>query len=145
MAKACDWRPLRAEPLLVIAPAASRERDPNILLAREPFIRLSRDTAGGRLVDRYLRREGIAPHERFEITSLFAITRMVDRGLGIALIPDWPAPWPEGVRVRRIPVHSPEHARQVGIVYPRTSVRAGPVQAFLDAATAVASARVSSP
>lgn len=145
MAKGCDWRPLRAEPLLVIAPAATRGRDPNVLLAREPFIRLSRDTAGGRLVDRYLRREGIVPHERFEITSLFAITRMVDRGLGIALIPDWPAPWPEGVRVRRMAVDSEEHSRQVGIVHPRTSVRAGPVKAFLDAATAVAAARVSSP
>ncbi|MBK8325256.1 MAG: LysR family transcriptional regulator [Betaproteobacteria bacterium] len=145
LAKACEWRPLRAEPLLVIAPVALRERDPNALLAREPFIRLSRDTAGGRLVDRYLRREGILPQERFEVTSLFAITRMVDRGLGVALIPDWPPPWPEGVRLRRIPVDSPEHARQVGVVYPRASVRAGPVQAFVEAATAVAAGTLSRP
>ena len=143
LAKACEWRPLRAEPLLVIAPTALRERDPNVLLAREPFIRLSRDTAGGRLVDRYLRREGIVPQERFEVTSLFAITRLVDRGLGVALIPDWPPPWPEGVRLRRIPVDSPEHARHVGVVYPRASVRAGPAQAFVEAATAVAAGPLS--
>lgn len=138
LAKTCDWRALRQEPLVLIAPATLKGRDPATLLRREPFIRLSRESAGGRLVDRYLRSAGISPRERVEITSLFAIAIMVDRGLGIALVPDWPAPWPEGLRLRRIPVDSPEHARHVGVVYPRASVRSGSVRAFVDAAAAVA-------
>jgi DNA-binding transcriptional LysR family regulator len=145
IAKALDWRPLREEPLVIIAPARLRSRDPDAILAREPFIRLSRETAGGRLVDRYLRQAGIAPRERFEVTSLFAIARMVDRGLGVSLVPDWPPPWPGGVRLRRIPVDSPGHAREVGVVYPRTSVRSGLVRAFLDAAAAVAAEKAAGP
>lgn len=143
--KALDWRAIREEPLVVIAPANAKGRDPLALLAREPFIRLSRDTAGGKLVDRFLRHAGIAPRERFEITSLFAITRLVDRGLGVSLVPDWPAPWPGGVRLRRLPVDAPGFARAVGVVHPRVSVRPGLVRAFVDAAAAVAAEKAVSP
>lgn len=143
--KALDWRAIREEPLVVIAPANAKGRDPLALLAREPFIRLSRDTAGGKLVDRFLRHAGIAPRERFEITSLFAITRLVDRGLGVSLVPDWPAPWPGGVRLRRLPVDAPGFARSVGVVHPRVSVRPGLVRAFVDAAAAVAAEKGVSP
>lgn len=136
--KSLEWRTVRDEPLVLIAPAALKGRDPLALLRREPLIRLSRDTAGGRLVDRYLRRKGIAPQERFEITSLPAIAKMVDRGLGIALVPDWSPPWPEGLALRRITVPAPEAVRRIGVVFPRVSVRAGPVRAFVEAAAAVA-------
>lgn len=145
IAKALDWRGLRDEPLVVIAPAKLKGRDAESILAREPFIRLSRETAGGRLVDRYLREAGIAPRERFEVTSLFAIARMVDRGLGVSLVPDWPPPWPGGVRLKRIPIDSRGHTRAVGVVYPRMSVRSGLVRAFLDAAEAVCGEKAITP
>ncbi len=118
LAKALDWRPLREEPLIVIAPANAKGRDPLALLAKEPFIRLSRDTAGGKLVD---------------------------RGLGVSLVPDWPPPWPGGVKLRRIAVDSTGFARSVGVVYHRTSVRPGLMRAYLDAAEAVAAEKALSP
>lgn len=138
LGKAFEWQTVRDEPLVLIVPASLKGRDPRAMLRREPFIRLSRETAGGRLVDRYLRSESIVPRERFEITSLPAIAKMVDRGLGVALVPDWSPPWPEGLQLRRLPVAAPGSVRRIGVVFPRVSVRAGPVRAFVDAAVAVA-------
>ncbi len=134
LAKACDWRSLRSEPLVVIAPASARGRDPLALLRREPFVRLSRETGGGRLVDRFLRRSGIQPLERFELTSLFAIALLVDRGLGVALVPDFPPPWPSGLALRKLPVRGAGLARDVGLVWTRANVRSRLVHAFLEAA-----------
>jgi hypothetical protein len=39
-------------------------------------------------VDGYLRKTGIVPNERFEIDGIDAIAVMVDRGLGVSLLPD---------------------------------------------------------
>jgi DNA-binding transcriptional LysR family regulator len=134
--KVCDWRPLRREPLIVLAPAAMPMRDPHALLASEPFIRLDRRAWAGQLTDGYLRRAGIRPHERFEIDSYPAIATMVNEGLGVSLVHDWPRPWPEGLslRVRRIP--DPAFARHVDLVWVRASLRLRLVRAFLEVATA---------
>src|SRR5436190_1930240 len=65
--KSCEWRVVREEPLIVLAPAAMGKRDPHDLLANEPFIRYDHNNWTGQLVDKYLRRAGIRPHERFEL------------------------------------------------------------------------------
>jgi DNA-binding transcriptional LysR family regulator len=134
--KVCDWRPLRAEPLILLTPASMPARDPNLLLASEPFIRLDRRSWAGQLTDGYLRRAGIRPHERFEIDSYPAIATMVNQGLGVSLVHDWPRPWPEGLslRIRRIP--DPSFARYIDLVWLRASLRLRLVRAFLDVATA---------
>ena len=44
------------------------------------------------------------PRERFELNALNAIAVMVDRGLGVSLVPDWARPWPEGLRLVRMPL-----------------------------------------
>ena len=65
-----------------------RARDPHAILEHEPFIRLDRHVYAGRLIDRYLRKAGIRPKELFELDGLEAIAVMVDRGLGVSLLPD---------------------------------------------------------
>jgi DNA-binding transcriptional LysR family regulator len=47
---------------------------------------------------------------------------MVSRGLGISIIPDWPAPWPENVKVDRLELTDMPY-REVGIIWSRTSHR----------------------
>jgi len=136
--KVCDWRPLREEPLIVLMPASKPARDPNVVLASEPFIRLDRRSWAGQLTDGYLRRAGIRPRERFEIDSYPAIATMVDRGLGVTLVHDWPPPWPEGLSLRKLPIAAPAFARHVDLIWLRASLRLRLVQAFLEvAATAV--------
>jgi DNA-binding transcriptional LysR family regulator len=129
--KTCDWRLLREEPLVVLAPESMAHRDPHELLANEPLIRYDRHQWGGRQADEYLRNAGIVPRERFELNALNAIAVMVDRGLGVSLVPDWAQPWPEGLNVVRIPLPLPAEPRRIGVVWSRSSVRVRLVNVLL--------------
>ncbi|MGV8942423.1 MAG: LysR substrate-binding domain-containing protein [Lysobacter sp.] len=130
--KTCEWLLLREEPLIVLAPKSMAGSDPHELLATQPLIRYDRNQWGGRQADNYLRTHGIVPRERFELNALNAIAVMVDRRLGVSLVPDWAQPWPEGLQLARIPLPEPTVPRRVGIVWSRSSVRVRMVTVFLD-------------
>ncbi len=129
--KTCEFQLLREEPLIVIAPESMSGRDPHELLATEPLIRYDRHQWGGRQAEEYLRAAGIVPRERFELNALNAIAVMVDRGLGVSIVPDWAPPWPEGLNLVRIPLPNPSVPRRIGIVWSRASVRVRLVTVFL--------------
>nr|WP_283254768.1 LysR substrate-binding domain-containing protein [Luteimonas galliterrae] len=129
--KTCEWQLLREEPLVVLAPESMAGRDPHDLLSTQPLIRYDRHQWGGRQADEYLRAAGIVPRERFELNALNAIAVMVDRGLGVSLVPDWARPWPEGLRVVRIPLPAATVPRRIGVVWSRSSVRVRLVTVFL--------------
>lgn len=139
--KAYDWCTLRTERLIVLAPASTRVRDPHALLRSQPFIRPRLNSWVGRLVEGYLRKAGIRPHERFELDTLEAIAVMVDRGLGVALMHDWAPPWPEGLSVVKIPLADMEFARRLGLIWNRTSVRIRLVHAFREVASVALGAK----
>jgi len=128
--KSFCWAELRAEPLIVLAPQGTVEKDPLELLRREPLIRYDRRYWGGRLTDTYLRAQGIVPHDRLELDSLEAIAVMVDRGLGIALVPDWAPPWPAGLTLQRLDLPPPTPVRRLGLFWMRNSPRLALVEAF---------------
>jgi DNA-binding transcriptional LysR family regulator len=129
--KTCDWLLLREEPLVVLAPAHMAGQDPHDLLATQPLIRYDRHQWGGRQADDYLRQRGIVPQERFELNALNAIAVMVDRGLGVSLVPDWARPWPEGLHLVRIPLPDAGVSRRIGVVWSRSTVRLRLVNALL--------------
>ena len=133
--KACQWHVLRQEPLVVLAPASAASRDPLELLATEPFIRYDRNHWGGRLADGRLRQHGIRPRERFELDALEAIAVLVDRGLGVSLVPDWAPPWPEGLSLVKLRLPPPDTPRRIGLLWLRTSMRLRLIRALLDEAT----------
>lgn len=134
--KSCSWAELRSEPLVVLAPADVEESDPLRLLGTMPFIRYDRRYWGGRQVDSYLRSQRITPGDRLELDSLEAIAVMVDRGLGVTLVPEWAEPWPAGLDIRRIPLPAPAPARRVGLFWMRNSSRSSLVEAFRRSAVA---------
>ena len=138
LSKKVGWELLREEPLVVLAPLAMAGRDPHELLASEPLIRYDRNQWGGHQADRYLRANGITPRERFEINALNAIAVMVDRGLGVSLVPDWATPWPEGLQVVKLPLPKPCEPRRIGILWSRSTVRLRLVKAFIQEAKKVA-------
>lgn len=138
--KTCGWQVLRQEPLIVLTPAALAATDPLAALRTNPFIRYDRNAVGGRIADRYLRHVGIRPQDRFELTSLTAIALLVDRGLGVSLVPDWSPPWPEGLSLAKLPIGDDSYMRCLGLLWNRASVRIRLVNAFLEeASTALAS------
>jgi DNA-binding transcriptional LysR family regulator len=117
-----------------LTPASMRARDPHAVLAREPFIRLDRSVYAGQLIDGYLRKAGIRPRELFELDGLEAIAVMVDRGLGVTLLPDWAPPWPEGLSLRKLPLPDRTFTRRTGLIWTRYSLRGQLIQAFLEQA-----------
>lgn len=129
--KGFGWHVLRREPLVVLAPASAAGRDPLDLLACEPFIRYDRNHWGGRLADGCLRRLGIRPRERYELDGLEAIAVLVDRGLGVSLLPDWAPPWPEGLSLVKLPLPGEAVDRRIGLLWPRASTRLRLIEALL--------------
>ncbi|WP_326544020.1 LysR family transcriptional regulator [Pseudorhodoferax sp.] len=114
--KTCEWHPLSEEPLVVVAHAGMAGRDPHELLATEPFIRYDRTVLGGQLADRYLRDHGLRPRQRLEIENLLVIAALVDKGLGVSLLPDWPSLWTSGMQLVRLPLPGPVPVRRVGLM-----------------------------
>jgi DNA-binding transcriptional LysR family regulator len=139
--KAFNWSVVRDEPYVVLTPADVRERDPIRALEQHPFIRLDRNVYAGRTIDGYLRRARIAVKERFELDGLEAIAVMVDRGLGVSLLPDWAPPWPEGLTLRKLPLPDPTLRRKTGLLWPRSSQRGTLIAAFLATARATQAIR----
>jgi DNA-binding transcriptional LysR family regulator len=135
--KTLGWRVLREEPLIVLATAGAPVRNPHKLLASEPFIRLERNSWGGRLVDGYLRHVDIRPLDRFEIDAPEAIAGMVNRGLGVSLMPDWAPPWPSGLSLHKLSLPANPFARRIGLIWTKASVRSRLVRAVLEMAALV--------
>src|SRR5690625_2773733 len=114
VAKSCEWRVLIEEPLVVVAPSSMANRDPHALLSQEPFIRYDRSVLGGRLADMYLRDHDIHPRQRLEINSLMTIAALIDRGLGVSLLPDWVSLWQSQLDIIRIALPTDAPVRRVG-------------------------------
>jgi DNA-binding transcriptional LysR family regulator len=129
--KICQWVLLREEPFVVIAPRTIRTRSPLAILSNEPFIRLDRRVYAGQMIDAYLRKRGLKPRERFEMDGPEAIAVMVDRGLGVSILPDWAPPWPAGLNLRKIGLPDRNFVRKIGLLWMRGSLRVGLISAFL--------------
>jgi len=129
--KTCCWQLLREEPLIVMAPQLMADRDPHELLATQPFIRYDKNLWGGHLANQYLNQVDINPNERCELASLSAIAVMVDRGIGVSLVPKWAKPWPEGLDLALISLPVVFEPRRIGLVWSRSSSRGRLLEAFV--------------
>ncbi|MDB5797991.1 MAG: LysR family transcriptional regulator [Paucimonas sp.] len=135
--KTCEWQVLTEEPLVVVAHASMAGRDPHELLRELPFIRYDRTVLGGQLADRYLRDHDIHPRQRLEIDGLLAIAALVDQGLGVALLPDWPALWASGMALARIPLPGRAPVRRIGLIRGLQSPHAALSAALLEEARSI--------
>ncbi|MGX9566277.1 LysR family transcriptional regulator [Pseudomonas viciae] len=111
------WTTLIQEPYRLIVPRDVPGDDWAGLLASQPFIRYDRSSFGGRQVDRFLRQMHIPLREVCELDELDAIIKLVERGVGIALVPQTAAhhDWPAGVRVLDLGSHT--FHRDIGLVH----------------------------
>lgn len=79
---------LREEAFVLVVPRDLEGDAPLRLLAEQPLVRYDRTSFGGRLVTRFLRQQRLDVKVALELDELDAIVRMVEAGLGIALIPE---------------------------------------------------------
>src|SRR5262249_7324272 len=121
----------------VITSTSVPEADAHTILAREPFIRLDRKIFSGQLIDACLRKAGIRPKERLELDGLELIAQLVDRRVGVSLLPDWAPPWPEGLALRKRALPDRSFRRRTGLLWKRASLRARLINAFLEQARLV--------
>jgi DNA-binding transcriptional LysR family regulator len=129
--KTFGWESIRREHYIVLAPMALAGSDPHELLRTKPFIRYDRTLWSGQLADNYLSRMRIQPRERLELDSLEAIAVLVDQGLGVSLVPEWSKPWPEGIKVAKLPLPGEAPVRDLGVLWPRSSPRSRMIHALL--------------
>jgi len=139
--KTLHWLLLREERLVVLAPQAWAHRDPHGLLRDEALIRYDRRLGGGQAAERYLRRAGIVPRERFEISSLAAIAMLVGRGVGVSIAPDAATAWWPTLPVARLPLPQSSQARRFGMVWLRASPRTRAIEVLVDHARRVMAAK----
>jgi len=135
--KGVGWLPMRREELLLISPEGSCVDNPHETIEQEPFIRYDRDQWGGQIVDRYLRRNCLKVRELLELDALDAIAALVHRGLGVAVVPDWAKPWPEGLRITKTRLPGTE-MREMGVLWNRVGARSAAVTAFVDVCSLIA-------
>jgi len=122
--KNLEWRPVRDEPLVVLAPAAHPENDPNQLLRSNPLICYDRSLWGGQLAATYFRDHNIHPKIRIEAASIELIATLVTKGLGVSLVPDCGSELLNNPALQKIPLASAHYLRSIGLLWNRLSTRA---------------------
>lgn len=110
------WQPLRQEPFVLITPEREMSSHVEQLLAQHAFIRYERQSHGGSLVDRFLKRHKYKVRDAVEIDSIETMVLLVSRGLGVAIIPRTPALAMLKHSVREVGLNDGTFYRTVGLV-----------------------------
>lgn len=128
--KAVCWAPLRHEPLVVLCQPQDAARPALELLRTRPLVRYDRQLAGGKLAERCLQALGLQPRESLELNSVLAVALMVERGLGVGLVPDIGDALVQGRQLCKLPVPLPAGGapdrlapRELGVLWLRSSPR----------------------
>ena len=128
------WLPLREEPQVLITPQAMPFENVHLAIQQHPFIRYDRNQWGGQLVDRYLRQHRLKVREWLELDALDAIAALVNRGLGVAIVPDWAPPWPGGLKLRKHILDDAE-MRVTGVLWNKSGAQIAGTRAFVNSCT----------
>ncbi len=132
--KRLGWRVLSEEHFVLLASAKHQGKNAHELLRQQPFIRYEKDTWVGQQIEQYLKSAAITPKERFELASIEAIALMVNKGLGVAIVPNAWNLWKQGLEVLSIPLPNTCAPRRFGLIWARSSPRLQLVEVFLKAA-----------
>lgn len=118
------WQALVHEPYVLIAPKTVPGKNWRTLIQSQPFLRYDRASFGGRLVQGFLRREGLAVHDSIEIDEISGLIHLASKGLGVALVPLVEAHLPLPPGVRAISLGESTFYREIGLL--RRKPRASP-------------------
>ncbi len=123
------WRPLLQEPFVLVVPGSTAvTSDWRTLIQDQPFLRYDRASFGGRMVEAFLRREGLVVKDAIEIDEIAGLIHLAAQGLGVALIPLVEAHLPLPDNVKTVSLGSSTFFREIGMLQ-RRSGSASPVVA----------------
>lgn len=123
------WHLLASEAFVLLAPRKLAQAPWRALLAREQLIRYDRNSFGGRLVDRFLKRMRINVDDVVELDELQGIVGLVTAGVGIAIVPR-AATLHIPSSVRTLTLGDDTFYREVGIVERKTANQQGAAHQF---------------
>ncbi|MGB6103001.1 MAG: LysR substrate-binding domain-containing protein [Pusillimonas sp.] len=129
--KTYGWLPLREEALVVLVHQSLADQPPLDLLRTQRYLRYDRSLGGGKMADAYLRHHEIIPDESFELDSLLAIALMVDRQLGVSLVPHFNSLLTASLNIVAIPLSDAPGARVFGVLWKRATEQESLVRPFL--------------
>ncbi len=130
--------PLYEDEIVLVVPKdhpfAERRQATLEEVTREPFILFDRGSSYFGLINSYFRQMGKVPRVAMELDSLEATKRMVEEGLGIAMVPKVTIEreLQVGALVQVDIVDAPSLSRTIALIYRRHRRRSRPVQAFID-------------
>ncbi len=112
-----QWTPLYTEPFVFIANRrAAGKADIQSLMQRRLFLRPSRSTHTGALIDAFIRRNHLKINEFLEMNSLRTMVELVQQDVGITIVPLTRAGhWEDDPRLRVIYFDDPSAHRVVGL------------------------------
>lgn len=115
--KGLKWTPLLSETYVAIC-STSVKGPTSIkdLLADHPFLRYSRRSYGGQLVDRYLKRNRLQVDDAMELDEPMVLIEMVREGLGVSIIPYGLVARQLGRNIRVIPLPGQAFHREIGVL-----------------------------
>lgn len=116
MTKGLTWSTMLRETYVAIAPLSAQETSIKALLAAHPFLRYSRRSYGGQLVDRYLKRTRLQVNDTMELDEPMVIIEMVRKGLGVAIIPYDLAAGASIRKLRVLPLGGTGFFREIGVL-----------------------------
>jgi len=82
-----QWHPVVQQDYVMVVPAHVEGADWRQILEGQPFIRYDSRSFGGRTLDRFLRTQGLSPHEVIETEDLHTILQMVANNMGCSIVP----------------------------------------------------------
>ncbi len=129
--KTVIWKQLRAERLILLAPARLQGQDPFSILRKYPFIRYDRRVVAGKMADDYLKAHGVYPEPWLELDGLDYIADLVKADLGVSVVPDWSYGNQSDPGLIRHRLPEPVPTRNLGMMWLRSNVREKLVTAFL--------------
>ncbi|WP_151745521.1 LysR family transcriptional regulator [Acinetobacter calcoaceticus] len=112
---------LKKEPILLITPIDIHEKHPVEILKNNPFIRYDYSSFGGKVVANYLNRNQIKTNDIIEVDEIEAIIRMVEKNLGVALIPDIGMNKLKEKNINIIDLKQPDLYREIIIIHKKNT------------------------
>ncbi|GBR43485.1 LysR family transcriptional regulator [Gluconobacter roseus] len=82
-----EWHPIVKQDYVMVIPAHIENEDWREILKTQPFIRYDSRSFGGRTLDRFLKAQGISPHQVIETEELHTILQMVANNMGCSIVP----------------------------------------------------------